>query len=60
VISRHGIARDPLFFALILDLVYVGRQRGQLGLAHQHLFLAGLRIDGPQLPVLAGVVALYE
>ena len=54
------IARQPLFFAFVLHLVVVRRERGQLGGADQNFLLARRRVHIPEFAVLPCIVALHE
>src|SRR5258708_31886174 len=54
------IAREPLFFTLVLDLAERWRELRELALANQHFLLAGRRIHVPELSVFAGIVALHK
>src|SRR5437762_3849855 len=54
------IARAALLLALVGNPLQRRSRSRQLDLADQHLLLAGLEIDVPQLTLLAGIIALHE
>src|SRR5579859_164427 len=59
-VRRHVIARETLFFPLVLYLVYVRVKRRQLLRADQYLLLSGRRIHVIQFALLSLFVALHK
>src|SRR5215470_297809 len=59
-VGRHAVASNTFSFALVFDLVRVGRKTGKLGFTDQNLPFTRGRIHVPQFTVIASIIALHE